>query len=76
MLAAPLRSPARSMPERSRVVVQSSKPFSPNTGLGGGKAFQDVELWEREVLDIELKNHEVLTFAIGVCPRWGRRGGM
>ena len=33
-------------------------------GLGsGGKAFLDVELWEREVLDIELKNHEVLTFS-------------
>ena len=75
MLAAPLRSPARLMPERSRV-VQGSKPFSPNTGLGGGKVFQDVELWEHGVLDIELKNREVLTFAIRGCPQWGRGGGM
>ena len=32
---------------------------------GGGKVFQDVELWEREALNIELKHHEVLTFGIG-----------
>ena len=35
---------------------------------GGGKVFQDVELWEREALNIELKHHKVLTFGIGCLP--------
>ena len=35
---------------------------------GGGKAFKDVEIWECEVLDIELENREVLTFDIRGCP--------
>ena len=29
---------------------------------GGGKVFQQVEVWESKVLDIKLENHEVLTF--------------
>ena len=50
-------------------------------GLGdGGKAFQDVEFWEREALDIG--RSEVLTFGIDdTCtqkgaPCRGRRGGI
>ena len=40
---------------------------------GGGKLFQDVQFWEHEVLDIELKDREILTFGIGGCPpREGR----
>ena len=35
---------------------------------GGGKVFQDVEFSEREVLDMELEYHEVLTFGIGWPP--------
>ena len=32
------------------------KPFSPyHIGLVDGKVFQDVELWEREAIDTELK---------------------
>ena len=29
---------------------------------GGGKAFQDIELWKCKALNIELENREVLTF--------------
>ena len=32
---------------------------------GGGKGILEVELWEYEVLDIELENCEVLTFGSG-----------
>ena len=70
VLAARLRSPALSMP----ATISCCRPGSPSLArryhvcLGGGKEFQDVELCEPETLDIELKNHEVLTFGIGGCP--------
>ena len=37
---------------------------------GGGKVFQDVEFWEREALNIELKDREVMTFGIEGCLYW------
>ena len=62
-----------SLVNASRNLVSSTKvtklclpslPYIYHIGLGGGgKEFLDIKLWEREVLDTELENREVLTFS-------------